>query len=279
MYSFPDFPDLIPYQITDEPDLEGLTPEAADFLEEIHPHLQQASVALIAALKSHIELFPDIAIFKSHLMVVYASQGKLRAAQKMGELIREKHPDYLFARINLASLNSGRQNGAYVREQLGQELWLHKLLPDEVFFHESEVRAYYNVVVRQLLKEENWKEAIQRHKVMVITCPNAEETKKLAILLVLERRKDSQEQGIAYQEEEEEENFFEEYYLAAMLDYLNPGQEGFFEPAEGIPAFEIPNRSNSVRSTLRSSQPKVNRNAPCPCGSGKKFKHCCMRKY
>ena len=25
-------------------------------------------------------------------------------------------------------------------------------------------------------------------------------------------------------------------------------------------------------------QPKVGRNAPCPCGSGKKYKHCCLRK-
>jgi hypothetical protein len=24
-----------------------------------------------------------------------------------------------------------------------------------------------------------------------------------------------------------------------------------------------------------TTQPKVGRNAPCPCGSGKKFKHCC----
>ena len=26
---------------------------------------------------------------------------------------------------------------------------------------------------------------------------------------------------------------------------------------------------------IRSNEPKVGRNDPCPCGSGKKFKHCC----
>jgi len=25
-------------------------------------------------------------------------------------------------------------------------------------------------------------------------------------------------------------------------------------------------------------KPKVGRNEPCPCGSGKKYKHCCMGK-
>jgi preprotein translocase subunit SecA len=28
-------------------------------------------------------------------------------------------------------------------------------------------------------------------------------------------------------------------------------------------------------ATVRRSQPKVGRNDPCPCGSGKKYKHCC----
>ncbi|MCL2805569.1 MAG: YchJ family protein [Treponema sp.] len=32
----------------------------------------------------------------------------------------------------------------------------------------------------------------------------------------------------------------------------------------------------SVRTIVRSS-PKTGRNEPCPCGSGKKFKHCCAR--
>jgi uncharacterized protein len=31
----------------------------------------------------------------------------------------------------------------------------------------------------------------------------------------------------------------------------------------------------SESSTYRRALPKVGRNEPCPCGSGKKFKHCC----
>ena len=29
---------------------------------------------------------------------------------------------------------------------------------------------------------------------------------------------------------------------------------------------------------IKSSAPKVGRNDPCPCGSGKKYKHCCLAK-
>lgn len=30
------------------------------------------------------------------------------------------------------------------------------------------------------------------------------------------------------------------------------------------------------REPMRRSEPRVGRNEPCPCGSGKKFKHCCL---
>ena len=36
----------------------------------------------------------------------------------------------------------------------------------------------------------------------------------------------------------------------------------------------IPEREHK-QETFRREQPKVGRNDPCPCGSGKKFKHCC----
>jgi uncharacterized protein YecA (UPF0149 family) len=30
--------------------------------------------------------------------------------------------------------------------------------------------------------------------------------------------------------------------------------------------------------TVVRAEKKVGRNDPCPCGSGKKYKHCCMNK-
>jgi preprotein translocase subunit SecA len=34
----------------------------------------------------------------------------------------------------------------------------------------------------------------------------------------------------------------------------------------------------SGHETMRRDHPKVGRNDPCPCGSGKKYKNCCGRK-
>lgn len=51
-----------------------------------------------------------------------------------------------------------------------------------------------------------------------------------------------------------------------------------------IPEFEEPTRPGlgkksrvSFRSKVRQG-PKIGRNEPCPCGSGKKFKRCCINK-
>ena len=32
----------------------------------------------------------------------------------------------------------------------------------------------------------------------------------------------------------------------------------------------------TIQSTVRRTEPKIGRNDPCPCGSGKKFKKCCL---
>ena len=50
---------------------------------------------------------------------------------------------------------------------------------------------------------------------------------------------------------------------------------------EGVPLDEIKNLSRHARPPAPAKPPvklKVGRNAPCPCGSGKKYKKCCMQK-
>lgn len=37
---------------------------------------------------------------------------------------------------------------------------------------------------------------------------------------------------------------------------------------------QVPEREHK-QETVRRDQPKIGRNDPCPCGSGKKYKNCC----
>ena len=47
--------------------------------------------------------------------------------------------------------------------------------------------------------------------------------------------------------------------------------------AGGEEETEIPEREHR-QDTVRRAHPKIGRNDPCPCGSGKKYKNCCMNK-
>ena len=53
--------------------------------------------------------------------------------------------------------------------------------------------------------------------------------------------------------------------------------EDIKEAGQGMPTgTKVPERERK-QETVRRDQPKIGRNDPCPCGSGKKYKHCCGR--
>jgi len=44
------------------------------------------------------------------------------------------------------------------------------------------------------------------------------------------------------------------------------------------PVIDIPRRKITGRIVPVRTSPKIGRNDPCPCGSGKKYKKCCINK-
>ena len=76
---------------------------------------------------------------------------------------------------------------------------------------------------------------------------------------------------------------FEDKELKAAAASSRKGGSGRSgAPRGGMPggmpnAPEVPPREKK-QETVRRETPKVGRNDPCPCGSGKKYKNCCMKK-
>ena len=57
-----------------------------------------------------------------------------------------------------------------------------------------------------------------------------------------------------------------------------PPMEGLSEELDAKALFENLDqmiKDMKPKTPLNNSQPKLSRNSPCPCGSGKRFKHCC----
>jgi len=71
----------------------------------------------------------------------------------------------------------------------------------------------------------------------------------------------------------------------SVRDRLSPYQLTEFEQSGVLPALDDFDESDDenyrepsgVTSTIRLDGPKVGRNDPCPCGSGKKYKKCCAK--
>jgi uncharacterized protein YchJ len=74
--------------------------------------------------------------------------------------------------------------------------------------------------------------------------------------------------------------FRDEEGEAAEWDGADEEDEEFIEPTFDLPTQELPHRSIEEYvapppPTPYIAPPKVGRNEPCPCGSGKKYKKCC----
>ena len=60
---------------------------------------------------------------------------------------------------------------------------------------------------------------------------------------------------------------------------ISPPQEGGGnESDERQDAADRSGRKQQKVEPIRNREEKVGRNDPCPCGSGKKYKSCCMRR-
>ncbi|HPR24418.1 MAG TPA: SEC-C metal-binding domain-containing protein, partial [Bacillota bacterium] len=71
------------------------------------------------------------------------------------------------------------------------------------------------------------------------------------------------------------EDLKEEYEDDAA--YLKDAVEGTDQSYEDTPGqnHKVPERQKNKQQPVKRDMPKVGRNDPCPCGSGKKYKHCC----
>ena len=72
---------------------------------------------------------------------------------------------------------------------------------------------------------------------------------------------------------------FQGVFSSVPKELSHPESVKFQAPAEGENVLETgaPVKPAAAARPVQSQQPKVGRNDPCPCGSGKKYKKCCAK--
>jgi hypothetical protein len=66
-----------------------------------------------------------------------------------------------------------------------------------------------------------------------------------------------------------------EWWASFHPDDSRPKKRSKLEPPVPPPATPAPSPSSYVAPNPLDLKPKIGRNDPCPCGSGKKYKKCC----
>ncbi|WP_188112113.1 DUF1186 domain-containing protein [Aquimarina sp. RZ0] len=149
-YSF----DIAAMHTSDDPDRflddDGRTPYINSIIEKLYYDVQKGKSSVFERLFKYIKRYPKIAVFKNYLAVAYMNKGN---DQKFKEIVRktvEAHPDYLFAKINLASIHIEEEKYQEAQDLLGDSLQLVDLYPEKELFHEDEVITYYLTVAKYL---------------------------------------------------------------------------------------------------------------------------------
>ena len=143
---------LINYAITGDPsetdaNQDDYPSELIHLIQRMHNRVTQKKPNIIQELKDVIAKHPNVPAFKNYLMLAYSNAGEAKKALGYAHQIYKEHPNYLYARVNLA--NTYIQDGVLDRvpELLGEGMELGLLYPHRKVFHVSEVTNYYKSAI------------------------------------------------------------------------------------------------------------------------------------
>lgn len=89
---------------------------------------------------------------------------------------------------------------------------------------------------------------------------------------------EAMEQGLPLKKAMEDYNnkIPNDIYVAAGADELIP--DGYFDPTEPVDIDKVKFKSDIIEAEVEIGIQTQGRNEPCACGSGKKYKKCCVKK-
>lgn len=219
--------------------------------------------------------YPDEPMLAIELAGAYAATGKIPKARRLMEQVTRDFPDHL--ELNITNVMSCEDEEEFLKDlsQFPRPLDIrnHPAGTDG-FYHTLEFLAFEEMAIRADLATDGLEEARQR-------------LDRLVQFGFLHGDVESAAMAIAAAQ------------LEVIIDQVD---EGDYDLSQGVPQPFAPvsDRTKSILDTsmkevaelmreyeeeqeraatpVVNQEPKVGRNDPCPCGSGKKYKQCCLRK-
>ncbi|MBF0185770.1 MAG: hypothetical protein HQM06_15485 [Magnetococcales bacterium] len=120
--------------------------------QELFDSISEDPVRASKRLKKLIDQYPDIPMLYNWFCIACSSAGDHGAARSAAKTNFQRHPGYLFGRLNYAEvlLNEGNFQDAF--ETIGKTFILTDVDPGRETFHISEVMSFYGLVARYVLR-------------------------------------------------------------------------------------------------------------------------------
>ena len=172
--------DITTYKISYSTDYQdkkyGVNETIKDLLADIYPDIEKGKQSTIKKLHRLCKKYHRVPHFKNYLSSAYANAGLEKQARKINEWILEKHPDYLFGKINRANFLIFNGEAEKIPEVLGKEMELGALYPDRDEFHIDEVLSFYLAALRYYVEIGDMESAQIRYKLLSELDPDSPET-------------------------------------------------------------------------------------------------------
>ena len=143
--------EILNFEITDDADyMKDLNPMPFELevqIDNLYKLAMKGKKAGIKRISRLIEKYPKDPTLKNFLSVLYNKMGDSAKSNEVNRIIVEKHPDYLFGRLNLASEYYYAEKHEKMPEVLGDNFNLKELYPEREIFHLDEVIGMFKMAI------------------------------------------------------------------------------------------------------------------------------------
>jgi effector-binding domain-containing protein len=159
------------YNITTDPGFQnekaGNTEDLIKQFKKLYFESQnKKNKKIITKLTALILKYPASPQLKNFLSVAHNVQGNYKKATEVNNWILTEHPDYLFAKLNVANDYITDGQAQKVPEVLGEAMEIKELYPGRDLFHLAEVTGFYKVAIRYYAAIKNLELAENRLEVL-----------------------------------------------------------------------------------------------------------------
>jgi tetratricopeptide (TPR) repeat protein len=171
---------LSSYNITFEAlEIEEYPEEFEKQFEELHDLVHNNPKEAIPRLQELKEKYPEIPMLYNWLSAAFSSDGQPKEAEAIAKENYEKHPEYLFAKLNYAEFFLKCGEAEEVSNILGGKFDLKMLYPDRDTFHITEAVSFLSLTGRYCVATDKIESAQACYKVLMDIAPDHPATAQL----------------------------------------------------------------------------------------------------